>query len=70
MSERRKATVEIFRRDTNEVVETKEVEMKSFTFYWDMQANDDDYGWREVEEKVDQEQFDEVVRMVREMETR
>jgi hypothetical protein len=44
------ATIEIFKRDTGEVVETiQNARMRSFLFYWTSQANDEEYDWREVE---------------------
>lgn len=45
--------IEIFDRKTNEVVETKTFDsargLESFEFYWGMQCNNDDYGYRQVE---------------------
>ena len=39
-------TVEIYVKTTGEVLTTKEVELKSWNFYWTRQCNDQEYGWR------------------------
>lgn len=43
--------IEIYERATGEVVETKEVnKLESFMFYWNMQCDNVNYGWRKVNE--------------------
>lgn len=48
-------TIEIFERATGEVVETKEdiKNLRGFLVYWEMQCDDDTYGWRIVDEDGD-----------------
>jgi hypothetical protein len=49
------ATVEIFKRETGEVTKTiPNVRMRSFLFYWDSQANDQDYDFRVVEDEKEE----------------